>query len=113
MRYLIASTIAMAVIGVALRFSHQAALAEQDVRLALVRQQQTGSLPPELQRADIQTANLLELLGGDEIRLPTPLHQRLKIGRHLSAFAPLWMPLVVAGCLATAAAIGRLAKPKH
>jgi hypothetical protein len=114
MRYLIGLTVALALIGLGSRFSSQAALLDRDIRQVLIQEQRAGSLPPDLQEANFLIADLLEMDGREgEWHLPGELYQRLLIGRRLSVSAHIWSPLVVVGCLAIAALVGRATKSKR
>jgi len=114
MRYVIALIAAALIIGGGMLFVHQTWQSlYQTIRHARLREQQAGTLPPELQGVNIQSAEIEVLLGGDvSMSLPAAMHQRLKLAMLLSEFWYIGGPLVVACCLGAAFLIGVVMKPE-
>jgi hypothetical protein len=112
MRYVVALVVAALLIGGVVLYIRQTdRVLEQAIRQALMKQQQAGTLPPELQGVDLQTVNLKEM-GGFQMSLPVGLEQRLKLSLMLTDFWYVWGPLVVVICLGAASLVGFATKPE-
>jgi hypothetical protein len=111
MRYVIALVAAALIIGGGVLFVRQTRQAfEQLYRHALLREQQKGTLPPELQGVDIHTADLKALGVDFGMQLPASMHRRLQWALLLSEYWYVWGPLVAMLCLAAAALYGLVTK---
>jgi hypothetical protein len=110
MRYFIALIAAALIIGAGVLYVRQTNQSmEQLIRQAFLRQQQAGTLPPELQGVDIQNADL-KTLGDFGMQLPAATERRLKWAMLLSEYWYVLAPLVTILCLAAAALYGSAMK---
>ena len=95
MRYAIALIVAALIIGGVVIYIRQTDRAvEQAMRQALLKNQQAGTLPPELQGIDPQTADLSQL-GAFQMQLPAAVERRLKVSYALTDYWYVWTTLVV------------------
>jgi hypothetical protein len=112
MRYVIALIAAGLIIGGVTFYIRQTDRSiEQAMRQALLRQQQAGTLPPEFQGVDLQSADLRQF-GDFAIKLPEALEKRLQLTMFLSDYWYIWGPLTVILCLGAASLFGLVAKPE-
>jgi hypothetical protein len=110
MRYVIATVVsAMLIGGVVLYIRQTSRLIEQTMRRALLKQQLAGTLPPELQGVDIQTADLSKL-GDFGMTVPAALMRRIRMTMALTDWWYIWGPLVLIVCFGSAALFGRATK---
>jgi hypothetical protein len=73
---------------------------------SLREQKQAGTLPPEWQGIDPDTADV-EKLGDFQMQLPRGMETRLQISLWINDLWYLWAPLVVAVCVLLAMFTGR------
>ncbi len=78
---------------------------EAQVRRSLRQQQEAGTLPPELQGADIDAVNVWD--GGFQMKLTRGQEAWLQAALVLADLWYVWAPLVVGLCLGAAALAGR------
>lgn len=110
MRYIIATVVSAVLIGgVVLYIRQTKQILEQTMRQALLKQQLAGTLPPELQGVDIQTADLSKL-GDFAIQLPSALHRRIQVTMALTDWWYIWGTLVLIACFGSAALFGLATK---
>jgi hypothetical protein len=110
MRYIIALVVAALLIGgVVLYIRNTDRAIEQAIRQALLNQKLAGTLPPELQGIDPQTADLSKL-GDFGMKLPAALEHRLQLTYYLTDFWYIWAPLIVLVCMGAAVLFGIMSK---
>ena len=110
MRYAVALTVAAVIIGGAvLVVRGTVPTLERTMRQMLSKQQQAGTLPPQFQGVDLQTADL-STMRDFQMTLPTSMVRRLKISYWLTDFWYIWGLLVVIVCLGIASLFGAATK---
>lgn len=106
MRYAIALVVAVLLIAAGALFVRLTFRSfEAKVRESLRQQQQAGTLPPELQGADIESVNVWQ--SDMMVKVPRGEQARLEAAMLLSDTWYIWAPLVLAVCLGAAALAGR------
>jgi hypothetical protein len=107
MRYAVALVVAAAITGCLIFYVRRTdRVIEQAIRQMLAKQQQAGTLPPELQDIDPRTADLGKL-GDFQTSLPRGIERRVKLSYWLAGYWFVWVPLVVVLCLGVASMVGR------
>jgi hypothetical protein len=103
-RYLIALAVAAVLIAAGALYVWLTFRSFDDqIRQSLRRQQQAGTLPPEFQGIDIDTANIRDI----QIQVTRGQEARMQAAFLLSDFWYVWAPLAVAVCLGVATLIGQ------
>lgn len=108
MRYVIALVVAGLLIGGGFLFVYQTDRSfEGYFRDALRKQKQAGTLPPELQNVDIDTAEMRDLGHDWNLHLPAAWMRRIQISLMLHKWRYILASVTVLGCLAVAFLTGR------
>jgi hypothetical protein len=112
MWYVLASVAAASLIGGAILYIRQTdGVLKQALRQSLLKQQQAGTLPPELQGLDLQTVDLGKF-GDFQMQLPAAVETRLKLSYLLADYWYVWGPMVVVLCFGMAALFGSVTRPE-